>query len=77
MKKQQKRKIHHNAKDIGIREAQIRPSQKTDTGSYYTGAKRVSGLHNLLSCHHRSNGKGVQVPVGDISRVEGGECRLG
>ena len=45
--------------------------------SYYTGAKRVSRLHDLLSCHHGTNGEGVQMPVGDISQVGGWECRLG
>ena len=76
MKKQQKRKIHHNAKDIGIWEEEIQILRKTDMESYYTGAKRVSRLHDLLSRHHRSNENGVQVLVGDTSQV-GGEGRLG
>ena len=38
--------------------------------SYYTGAKRASGLHDLLSHHHRPNGKHIQVPVGNISQVK-------
>ena len=50
---------------------------RLQTESYYTGAKRVSWLHNLLIHHHRPNGKCIQVPVGDISQVEGGEGRLG
>ena len=76
MEKQQK-KIQHNAKDIGIREVQVQPMRKTDMESYYTGAKRVSRLHDLLNRHHRPNGKLVQVRVGDISQVGGGEGRLG
>ena len=32
-------------------------------------------MHDLLSCHHRPNGKHIQVPVGDISEVRG-EGRL-
>ena len=38
--------------------------------------KRVSGLQDMLSCHHRPNGKRIQVPVGDIFQVGGGEGRL-
>ena len=68
-------KAHHNPMDIGIREEQKRPSRKTDTESYYTGAERVSGLHDLLSCHHRPNKERIQVPMGDISQA--GEGRLG
>ena len=60
-------RVHHNAKDIRIREVQVQPPGKTDTESYYTRAKSISGLHDLLSRHRRPNGKRVQVPVGDIS----------
>ena len=67
----------HNTKNIGIQEAQIQLPQRTNMESYYTGAKTVNGLQDLLSCHHRSNGKRIQVPVGDISQVEGGEGKLG
>ena len=38
-------------KDIGIQEVQIQLLQKSDMEGYYTGAKRVSGLHDLLSHH--------------------------
>ena len=48
---------------------------KTDTKSYYTGARGVSGLYDLLSRHHRADG-GVQVPLGDIPQVESREGRL-
>ena len=57
-------------------------------GAYTTAAKdqhtellhrsqKGSGLHDQLSRHHRPNGKCIQVPVGDISQVEGREGRLG
>ena len=55
----------------------MQPPRKTDTESYYTGAERLSGLHDLLSLHDRPNGKRIQVPVGDISQVGRGEGRLG
>ena len=77
MEEAAKKRTRHNTKDIGIWEAQIQLPQKTSTESYYTGAKSVSGLHDLLSCHHRSNGERIQVLVGDTSQVEGGEGRLG
>ena len=38
------------------------------------GAGRV---YDLLSLHHRPNEEGIQVPVGNISLVEGAEGRLG
>ena len=60
-------------KDIGIQEAQIQPQRKIDMESYYTEVKRVSGLHDVLSRHHRPDGE----RVGDISQVGGGEGRLG
>ena len=63
-------------KDIGIREVQIQLPQMTDRESYYTGAKNINELHDLLSRHHRSSGKRIQVPVDDISQVEEGEGRL-
>ena len=43
----------------------------------YTGAARASELHNLPSHHHRPNGEGIPVPVGDISKAEGREGRMG
>ena len=54
-----------------------RPPQKDPNDSYYTGAERASEL-NILSCYHRDDGKGVHIPVGDISKIEGREwsCRL-
>ena len=63
---------NHNTKDIGILEPQVTPPRKDRYESYYTRAKRTGGLHDLLSRHHRTNGEGVQVPVGDIPQVEGG-----
>ena len=57
----------HNAKNIGIQEAQIKLQQKTDVESYYIKAKRVSRLHDLLSHRHRPNGERIQMSVGDIS----------
>ena len=56
---------------------QLQLPQTTHTESYYTGAERVSGLHDLLSLHHTPNGKRIQVPAGDISEVEGGEGQPG
>ena len=64
-------------KDIGIRETQVQPPWKTDMESHYTGPERISGLHDLQSCHHRLNGEHIQVPAGDISKVEEGEGLLG
>ena len=72
VKKQQEKKIHHNAKDIGIQESQVPPPQKDRYGELlHQRAKRISGLHDLLSRHHRTSGEGVQVPVGDIPQAEG------
>ena len=51
--------------------------EKKQYESYYTKAKRVSELHDLLGCHHRANGEGVQMPVGDILQVESREGRWG
>ena len=42
----------------------------------YTGAKRISGLHDMLSPHHRTNGDRNQMPVGDILKVGEGKGRL-
>ena len=53
-----------------------KPPRKTDMGSYYAGAKRVSGLHDLLGRHHRTNGECIQMPVGNISKIGGGKGRL-
>ena len=61
---------HEGHRDPGV------ASTITDTESYYTRAKRASRLHGLLSHHHRTDGEGVQVPVGDIPQVEGREGRL-
>ena len=32
--------------------------------------RRANGLHDLLSHHHRPNGKHIEVPVGNISQVK-------
>ena len=66
-----KKKIHHKVKEIGVLEPQGQPLRKHQKESYYTRAKRVSRLHDLLSRHHKTNGEGVQVPVGDIPQVDG------
>ena len=70
-------KRHQTHKGCGIQKtAIIDHHEKTGTGSYYTGTIRVSRLHDLLSRHQRPNGEGIQVPVGDISKVEGGKGQL-
>ena len=72
-----KRRDIKHVKDMGIQTTAITDRrEKTGTGTYYTGAIRVKGLHNLLSHNHRPNGKGIQMPVGDISKVGGGKGRL-
>ena len=43
---------------------------KDPSESYYTGTARSSGIHNLLNCY-RTDGEGVHMPMGDISKVEG------
>ena len=45
----------------------LQTAMKDRNESYYTGVIRISGLHDLLSRHHRPNGEGMQMPVGDIS----------
>ena len=44
--------------------------KQTDHMSYHTDAHRSSELHDLMSSHHRANGKGVHMPVGNISKTE-------
>ena len=44
--------------------------RKDRNDSYYVRAERASKLHDLLSRHHWEDG-GVQMPTGDISKVEG------
>ena len=51
-----------------IRETQVQLTRRVNAPEQ----KRVSGLPDPLSCHHRPNEKCIQVPVGDISEVEGG-----
>ena len=46
------------------------PPRKDWNGSYYIGAVRASELHDLLNCHHRTYGKGIHVPVGDILKLK-------
>ena len=36
--------------------------------SYYTGDAGVNELQDFLSCHHRTDGNGVHMPVSDISK---------
>ena len=36
-------------------------------------AKKASELKDLLSCHHRADGKGAHMPVGDILKEESRE----
>ena len=51
-------------KDMGMRKHEDKDNnEETETGNYCTGAVRVSRLHNLLSCHNRPNGDGIQMPV--------------
>ena len=38
--------------------------------------KGASKLHDLLDSHHRANGKGVNISVGESSQIEGLECCL-
>ena len=64
-------------KNKGEEEAAEEEGEPQREGYGDLGTKRVSGLHNLLSRHHRTNGEGVQVPVGDIPQVEGREGRVG
>ena len=45
-------------------------AMKDWNGSYYTGATRAMELCHLLSHHHRPNGEGIHIPVGDISQVK-------
>ena len=46
-------------------------AMKDRINSYYTMAERANELHNLTSSHHRADEKGVHMPVGDNSKVEG------
>ena len=48
-----------------------KPEISDRNGSYYNEATRASEFHDLLSCHHRPDGEGIHMPVGDISKVEG------
>ena len=44
-------------------ESNHRLPQKDWNRSYFTRASRASELHNLLSCHHRPDGEGIDMPV--------------
>ena len=49
--------------------------EKTET-SYYIEAKRAAELNDLLNCHHKTDGKGAHMPVGDILKLKGRETTL-
>ena len=42
---------------------------KNQNQSNYTKATGASRLHDLLRCHHRPNGKGVHMPVGEDRKL--------
>ena len=69
----QSHQSHEGYKDL--RRCRYEPPRKTEIESYHTRAKKVSGLHDLMSRHHRINGEHIQIPVGEISKVEGGKGR--
>ena len=54
-----------------------RPPRKNRDESYYIGAETAIEIHDLLSRHHRAEGKGVDMPMGDITMTEGSEGALG
>ena len=65
------KKSVHQVLNVGVQGiTHHRPPRKAEK-SYYKGSKRASGLPNLLSCHHRADGKGSHMPVGDNLEVEG------
>ena len=64
-------KSTHHTLSKGSRDCTSHTTMKDKNKGYYTKAKKASELHDLLSCHHRADRKGVHMPVGDISEVEG------
>ena len=65
-----KKRTHHTL-DMRSRDHTSQTAMKDWKDSYYTGAEKTGELHDLFSFHHRANGNGVYMPVGDISMVEG------
>ena len=57
--------------DMGSRRPESQTAMKNWNESCYTGATRASELHDHLSRHHRTPGKDVHMPVGDMLKVEG------
>ena len=72
-----KKNNNHRRRIWGSWRTQVHTTMKDLNASYYTGAASASELHNLLSRHHRLDGKGIYMVVGDTSQVEGRKCCLG
>ena len=72
-----KREVKYNAKGMEILELQSPTSSKRQIRELLRRSQKGWREQDLVSRHHRTNGKGVQIPVGDISQVEGREGRLG
>ena len=69
-RRSQKLRNDEGSKDLDEEEEKegcIHNTAKDRNEGYYTGAIGASKLNNLLSSHHRANGKGVHMPVGDNS----------
>ena len=64
-------------KERAIDRDKVEEEERTHTAvkdwneSHYIETIRVTRPHDLLSSHQRTNGKGIHIPVGDISMTEG------
>ena len=77
-KKRGVRKHHIHKLDQGsLVESGHQPAQKDHTSVTKPVAIEARDLHSLLVCHHRTDGKGVHMPMGNISQREIGKCHLG
>ena len=53
-------------------ETQLQTTMKNDWTRFTAPVDlRASELHDLLSCHHRFYGKGIHIPVSDVSQIKG------
>ena len=51
-------------------ESDYQPLQNKTKQEYFNSSLGANDKHNPLSCHHKANGRGILIPVGDISRTE-------
>ena len=75
--KHQKRDVKYNTKGMESLELQSPTSLKRPIRELLHWSQKGWREQDLVSCHHWTNGEGVQTSVGDILQVEGQEGRLG